>query len=319
MQTAEAEAVEIVEVGPRDGLQNLAVFVETERKIELIRLLADSGIRAVEATSFVSPGAIPQFRDAAATIAGVKGLPGIKVIALVPNFIGAVNALKAGVRELSFVFSVSASHNRSNVKKTPEESIAELGKILGLPGRADSWNIRVVLATSFGCPFEGILPDKIIFRYLDRVAAMGIKSISFADTVGYGNPRQVKRIAATALENYPDKSFAVHLHNTRGLGLANALAAYDAGVRVFDSAVGGLGGCPFAPGATGNISTEDLVFMFESMGVRTGVALPKLFHASQYLKTAVPGVELPSSVLKAGLPTEKPFTTEVTEDAKNLK
>ncbi len=302
MPTVQTEEVEIVEVGPRDGLQNLPSFVDTPKKVELIRLLAASGLRAIEATSFVHPKAIPQFRDAAATIEGVKGIRGIKVIALVPNLVGALNAVQAGVRELSFVFSVSKSHNRNNVNKSPEESLAELEKIRSLRGAGESWNLKVVLATAFGCPFEGILPDEIVFRYLDGVAAMGIKSISFADTVGYGNPRQVKRIAATALENYPDRSFAVHLHNTRGLGLANALAAYDAGVRVFDSAVGGLGGCPFAPGATGNISTEDLVFMFESMGVRTGVALPKLFQASQYLKTALPGVELPSSVLKAGLP-----------------
>ena len=295
------EEVQIIEVGPRDGLQNLSYFVDTEKKVQLIRLLAESGIQAIEATSFVHPRAIPQFRDAAAIVEGIKGL-GVTILALVPNLIGAQNALKAGVRELNFVFSVSASHNRNNVNKTPEESLEELARIAQLPGLGDTWRLRAVLATAFGCPFEGIVADEVVFEYLARVIAMGVKIISFADTVGYGNPRQVKRIVKTAMERYPDRSFALHLHNTRGLGLANALAAYEAGLRAFDSSIGGLGGCPYAPGATGNISTEDLVFMFESMGIHTGIQLPKLFEATAFLKKAIPGIELASSLLKAGLP-----------------
>ena len=297
-----SEEVEIVEVGPRDGLQNLQFFVDTEKKVQLIRLLAESGLSAIEATSFVHPKTIPQFRDAVPTIEGLKGLKGVKIIAMVPNLVGALNALKAGVQEITFVFSVSASHNSKNVNKTPGESLEELQKIMDLPGMGDTWNLRVILATFFGCPFEGIIPDKIAYDYLDRVVSMGVKTISFADTVGYGNPRQVKRMITTALHRYPDRHFIIHLHNTRGLGLANALAAYEAGLRTFDAAIGGLGGCPYAPGATGNISTEDLVFMFESMGVKTGVQFANLLQASQYLKTILPGVELSSSLLRAGLP-----------------
>jgi hydroxymethylglutaryl-CoA lyase len=296
------EEVEIVEVGPRDGLQNLQFYVETGKKVQLIRLLAESGIRAVEATSFVHPKAIPQFRDAAETIAGVKGIPGVKIIALVPNLLGARRAVAAGVQELSFVFSVSLSHNRSNVNKTPEESLEELKRIFGLPGMDTQWTLRVNLATTFGCPFEGILPDELVYDYVDRVVQIGAKVIALADTVGYGNPAQVRRIVATSLRQHPDRHFIIHLHNTRGLGLVNALAAYEVGLRTFDSSIGGLGGCPYAPGATGNISTEDLVFMFESMGVKTSIHFPELFKASQYLREILPGVELSSSVLKAGLP-----------------
>jgi hydroxymethylglutaryl-CoA lyase len=296
------EQVEIVEVGPRDGLQNLPFYVETEKKVQLIRLLAQSGIKAMETTSFVHPKAIPQFRDAAETVAGVKGTPGLKIVALVPNLLGAQRALAAGVQELSFVFSVSLSHNRNNVNKTPEESLEELKRIFDLPGMETQWTLRVNLATAFGCPFEGILPDDLVYEYTDRVVRIGAKVIALADTVGYGNPAQVRRIVAVSLRQYPDRHFLIHLHNTRGLGLANALAAYEAGLRTFDSSIGGLGGCPYAPGATGNISTEDLVFMFESMGVKTGIRFPQLFRASNYLREILPGVEFSSGVLKAGLP-----------------
>jgi len=283
-------------------LQNLPVFVDTAKKVQLIRLWVKSGLRSIEATSFVHPRAIPQFRDAAATIEGVKSLPGVKIIAMVPNLEGASKALHAGVSEITFVFSVSASHNRNNVRKTPEESLSELGKVMKLPGLGSAWTLRVVLATAFGCPFEGILPDKVIYHYLERVVEMGCKAISFADTVGYANPRQVRRMMRHALRHYPDRHFTIHLHNTRGLGLANALTAYEAGLRTFDAAIGGLGGCPYAPGATGNIATEDLVFMFEEMGIKTGVQLTDLLQAAQYLKTILPDVELSSSLVKAGLP-----------------
>ena len=296
------EKVEIVEVGPRDGLQNLQFCVETGKKVQLIRLLAESGIQAVEATSFVHPKAIPQFRDAAETIAGVKGIPGLKIIALVPNLLGAQRAVAAGVQELSFVFSVSLSHNRNNVNKTPEESLEELKRIFDLPGMETQWTLRVNLATAFGCPFEGILPDELVYEYVEQVVRIGAKVIALADTVGYGNPAQVRRIVAASLRQHPDRHFIIHLHNTRGLGLANALAAYEVGLRTFDSSIGGLGGCPYAPGATGNISTEDLVFMFESMGVKTGIRFPELCKASRYLREILPGIELFSSVLKAGLP-----------------
>ena len=296
------EEVEIVEVGPRDGLQNLPFYVETEKKVQLIRLLAESGIQAMETTSFVHPKAIPQFRDAAETVAGVKGTPGLKIVALVPNLLGAQRALAAGVQELSFVFSVSLSHNRNNVNKTPEESLEELKRVFDLPGMETQWTLRVNLATAFGCPFEGILPDDLVYEYTDRVVRIGAKVIALADTVGYGNPAQVRRIVAASLRQHPERHFLIHLHNTRGLGLANALAAYEAGLRTFDSSIGGLGGCPYAPGATGNISTEDLVFMFESMGVKTGIRFPQLFRASNYLREILPGVEFSSGVLKAGLP-----------------
>ena len=294
-------SVSIVEVGPRDGLQNLTQTLPTGEKIRYIRLLAASGLKSIEVTSFVSPKAVPQLADAAETVAGLRDLP-ISPIALVPNLKGARNALAAGVRTLNFVFSVGASHNRSNVNRTREESLADLAGIVALAGEVPGVRVRASLATAFGCPFEGQPPIAEVLRWVGAAARLGIAEVTLADTVGFANPESVRRILAACRERFPDLTYGVHFHDTRGMGIANALTAMQCGVTVLDAAAGGLGGCPFAPGASGNIATEDLVFLCEEMGVKTGVDLARLFEASRFLQGALPGVRLPSRVLQAGLP-----------------
>jgi hydroxymethylglutaryl-CoA lyase len=296
------DAVQIVEVGPRDGLQNLENYVEPEKKISLIKRLAESGLREIEAGSFVHPKAIPQFRDMSDVIKGVLGLEGVKLVALVPNLKGAQNALASGIRRLIFVISVSRSHNLNNVRLTPEESLEDLKKIVELDSAYAGMEIQLDLATTFGCPFEIKVKKEDVWHYVERAGARGIKKVNLCDTVGFANPRQVEQITHACMEKFPEITFGVHFHNTRGLGLANALAAYGTGIRFFDSSIGGLGGCPFAPGASGNVATEDLVFMFNEMGVETGVDLHRLLKVSQYLKEILPDLTLTSALFKAGLP-----------------
>jgi hydroxymethylglutaryl-CoA lyase len=232
----------------------------------------------------------------------VIDLKEIEISALVPNLFGAKNALENGVRELAFVFSISESHNKNNVRKTREESILELEKILTLKEKFPEMKVRVSLSTVFGCPFEGEVKEEEILRYIGRVKDLGVTTITLSDTVGYGNPKQVRQIIKSCLNQFPSITFGVHFHNTRGLGLANVLVCLEEGIMIFDSSIGGLGGCPFAPGATGNISTEDLVFMLEGMGIRTGVNVELLFMASQFLKNQLKDIPLFSHVFKAGLP-----------------
>lgn len=296
------EEVQIVEVGPRDGLQNLKEYIETEKKISLIRRLGESGLREIEAGSFVHPKAIPQFRGMSDVIKGLLDLGGVKLTALVPNLRGAKDALESGVRTLIFVISVSRSHNLNNVRLTPEESFEELKKIKGLDSAYSGMGIQLDLATTFGCPFEIKVKEEDVLRFVERAGAIGIRKITLCDTVGFANPRQVEQITHRCMEKFPEVTFGVHFHNTRGLGLANALAAYETGIRFFDSSVGGLGGCPFAPGASGNVATEDIVFMFNEMGVETGVDIQGLLKASQYLKEILPNVALTSALVYAGLP-----------------
>lgn len=294
--------VDIVEVGPRDGLQNIQHFLETEKKVQLIKLLAKSGLKRIEATSFVHPKAIPQFRDAKEIVSGIIDLKDIELSVLVPNLIGAKNALESGIRELAFVFSISESHNKSNVNKTREESLEELKRVLPLKEDYPEMKVRVSLSTVFGCPFEGEVRAEETLKYIDKVKDLGIMTITLSDTVGYGNPKQVREIVRSCLDQFPSITFGVHFHNTRGLGLANTLACLEEGIAIFDSSIGGLGGCPFAPGATGNISTEDLVFMYEGMGIRTGVNIELLFEASRFLQNNLKDIPLSSHLFKAGLP-----------------
>jgi hydroxymethylglutaryl-CoA lyase len=240
----------IVEVGPRDGLQNLSVFVPTDRKADLIRRLAACGVREIQAGAFVNPRAIPQFRDMKEVMADVCDLRdcGVVLSTLVPNLQGARDAVEAGVSKLDFFFSVSRSHNLNNVRQTPEESLAALRLVLGEFDQAPGLSFRVNLATVFGCPFEGYLETAAILEHVEKTARLGIRVITLCDTVGWGYPAQVEAILKACLAAFPEVAFGVHLHNTRGLGLANALKAWETGIRVFDSALGGLGGCPFAPG-----------------------------------------------------------------------
>lgn len=296
------DGIHIVEVGPRDGLQNLQAFVSTERKISLIRHLAASGIREIQAGGFVNPRAIPQFADIRTVISGILDLEDVTLNVMVPNLQGARDAIECGLKKIVFFFSVSRSHNLNNVRQTPEESLAALESIVASLMTRSGVTIRVDLATVFGCPFEGFMTMEAILRSVGRVADLGIRDITLCDTVGFGNPKQAREIISNCRVAFPDITFGVHFHNTRGLGLANALTAYDMGIRSFDSSIGGLGGCPFAPGASGNIATEDTVFMFSQMGIETGIDITKLIEATAFLRQAVPEAPITSALFHAGPP-----------------
>ena len=305
-------SVVIREVMLRDGLQNIPDFIPTEAKIELFRLIVASGIRSMEITSFVSPKAIPQFQDAAKMAQAVLKMKpeGVEVSALIPNLKGAQLAVESGMRKVGFVMSVSESHNINNVRRTTAESIDELKKILELKEKYSDLIVKAGMATVFGCPFEGKIKPEVTLNFIRQFYKLGIRDMSMADTVGFGNPNEVKEMCRLCATEFPDVTFSIHLHNTRGLGLANSLAAYEAGIRVHDGAVGGLGGCPFAPGAKGNTSTEDLVFMFEEMGVSTGVNMDALLEASRYFQKVKKDVRYSSSIIEVGIPVPKGAITK---------
>lgn len=296
--------VVIREVLLRDGLQNLKDFIPTEKKIELLSMMIASGITEIEFTSFVSPKAVPQFADAgqmAHTVIPTTP-PTVRLAALVPNLKGAQRALEHGVRNLEFVMSVSESHNLNNVRRSTTESIEELRKILDLQATYPTMHVRTGMATVFGCPFEGKIRPAIVLHFVRQFYSLGIRAMSIADTIGAGNPREVKEVSRLCRTEFPDVTLSVHLHNTRGLGLANAFSALEGGIRIFDGAIGGLGGCPFAPGARGNIATEDLVYMFEEMGIKTGTRAERVLGIAQYLRDQYPSIRFSSGLLEAGLP-----------------
>lgn len=301
------DTVVIREVMLRDGLQNLPDFVPTPVKVGIYERLIRSGIRDVEFTSFVNPKAVPQFQDAGEFSRKVMALkpPGAVASALVPNLKGAQMALESGVRNLVFVMSVSESHNLNNVRRTRGESVAEAKRIWEMRETYPGMAVKISLATVFGCPFEGKIKAETTLGFVREFYGLGFRDMSLADTVGYGNPLEIQEICGLCRKEFPDVTFGIHLHNTRGLGLANSFAAYEAGVRIIDGAIGGLGGCPFAPGASGNTSTEDLVFMFEEMGVKTGIDLKLLFEVSRYFQSEKQDVCYTSSLLRAGVPAPK--------------
>ncbi|RZK95450.1 MAG: hydroxymethylglutaryl-CoA lyase [Methylobacterium sp.] len=296
------DAMLIQEVATRDGFQIEPRYVETADKIALIDALSAAGFSRIEVSSFVSPKAVPALRDAAEVFAGIGRRPGTVYVALVPNPKGAERALAAGVGEVNLVASVSETHNRANMGMSPEASIAGFARIMeSVKGATVSTNATV--ATAFGCPFEGDQPADKVMAQVERYLALGIAGVTLADTTGMANPRQVERLVARALAIVPAERLTLHFHNTRGLGLANVLAAYGAGARRFDAALGGLGGCPFAPGATGNICTEDLVSMAHEMGIPTGLDLPALIALSRDLPRLV-GHPVPGQVAQAGRPCD---------------
>jgi hydroxymethylglutaryl-CoA lyase len=282
-----AERVEIVEVAPRDGFQSLAAFVPTEAKIALLHKLHEAGLRRVEATSFVSAAALPQFADAGEVLAAAYELDGMDPQVLVPTARHAERALEAGARHIAFVVSVSEAHNRSNVRRSPLESVGEYRSIAAmLPEGA---RIRLNLATAFDCPFGGTVGEAQVLELLGLLTGAGAPAeIALCDTTGRVTPARVEQLFAAARSSIGAATWAFHGHDTYGLGAANAFAAWRAGVRVFDSSLAGLGGCPYAPGATGNVATEDLVWMFDGMGVRSGVDLQRLVAAARGV-TRLPG------------------------------
>ena len=312
------DEVVVREVMLRDGLQNIPEFIPTEAKIELFRLIVASGLRSLEVTSFVSPKAIPQFRDAGQVVQATSKMTpkGVEVSALIPNLKGAQLALESGMRNVGLVMSVSESHNINNVRRTTAESVDELKRVLELRGKYPDLVVKAGMATVFGCPFEGKIKAEVTLGFIRQFYQLGIRDMSIADTVGFGNPREVKEMSRLCVTEFSDVSFSIHLHNTRGLGLANSLAAYEAGIRVHDGAVGGLGGCPFAPGAKGNTSTEDLVFMFEEMGVKTGVNMEALLEASRYFQKVKKDVRYSSSIIEVGVPV---FQGAITKDGSEQK
>ena len=286
------------EVVTRDGFQNEEQFVDTDRKIELINKLSQCGYSKIEVTSFTSPKAIPMLRDAEQVMKNITRHPNIEYTVLVPNLRGAERALSCDADEANLVMSISESHNLTNLRMTREESFRGLSEVIKeiQPTRTA---VNVSLSTAFGCPMEGDVTLQTLLSWVERFAEHGVRGITLCDTTGMAYPTQVAEVVTEFKERFGDLQLTVHLHNTRGMALTNALVAIQAGADRFDSALGGLGGCPYAPGATGNVSTEDLVHMLELMGYRTGIDLEQVLDAAAQLPALVHH-DVPSQVLKAG-------------------
>jgi hydroxymethylglutaryl-CoA lyase len=281
-----SERVELSEVAPRDGLQSIGPFVPTETKVALVRACHEAGLRRMEAGSFVSPRAVPQMADTGEVLKAAKGLDGLECTVLVPNRRGFEAALDAGADRLGLFMSVTESHNRANVNRTREESFADLAAIVRDTPKGT--RIRFNLSCTFHCPFEGVVPERDALDFIERVVALDPEmEIALADTTGNAAPDQVRRLFERCHAMWGHR-FAYHGHDTYGMGVANVAAAYAAGCRVFDAASGGIGGCPFAPGATGNVAMEDVAWLFRRMGVETGVDFPRLLAAAD-LAAAIPG------------------------------
>ena len=299
-----ATDVLISEVGPRDGLQNCAGVMPTVIKRQWITALYRAGLREIEVGSFVPPKLFPQLADTRQIVAHARELPGLTVLALVPNLRGATDAVAAGVDAITYPLSASETHSVKNLRQTHDEVIANVRAIRAmLTERASSVRFEVGLSTAFGCSLEGVVPEATVVRLAERLVEAGADEIGLSDTVGYANPRQVKRLIRAVREAVGKRYVkSVHLHNTHGLGLANAFAAFEEGITTFDSSLGGLGGCPASPGASGNIVTEDLVFMFESMGITTGVDIEALIECRAFLEAGLPGEAIYGFTPNAGLP-----------------
>jgi hydroxymethylglutaryl-CoA lyase len=293
----------INDVAVRDGFQIEKAFIPTATKIEVVNQLSRTGLHKIEVTSFVSAKAVPALADANDVLAGIERVPGVIYVALVPNIRGVQNAAATAKKadELNAVVSASETHNRANINRTHEQSIAELPTMVKVAHEA-GMKITMSLSTTFGCPFEGHVHEDVVLDFVERFRNTGFDGISLADTTGMANPRQVRDLTRKVLERFPppnDTYYTLHFHNTRGMGLANVVAGIEAGVRSFDGSVSGLGGCPFAPGATGNICTEDMVNMLEDMGYDTRVDLAKLLAVARRIP-AVVGHDVPGQVMKAG-------------------
>jgi hydroxymethylglutaryl-CoA lyase len=291
------QRISVREVGPRDGLQNEEP-VPTEDKIELIDRLSATGVHRIEAVSFVRPEAIPQMADADAVWRGIDRVPSVRYSALVPNLRGASRALDAGLTEIEAVVSASDTHNRKNVGRGTAESLDDIAMIIDAAHQRGA-TCQVIVSTAWGCPYEGDVPVDRVVGVAGRAVADGADSVSFGDTTGMATPGRVRELVAEFRRSYPDTALNLHFHNTRGTGLANVLTALELGVADFDASVGGLGGCPYAPGATGNIATEELVHMVNDMGIETGIDLDSMIEAAADAERII-GRRLPSQVLRAG-------------------
>ncbi len=300
-----ARDVTVSEVGPRDGLQMAKAVMPTEAKRRLIATLHAAGLPEIEVASFVPPHLVPQMADADAVTRFAAGLPGLHVAVLVPNRRGAEAALAAGVHKITLAVSASEAHSQANLRKSRAQQMEEARGVAALIQAQGERRPRleVGISTAFGCSIQGEVPERDVVEMAEAGVAMGVDSIGLSDTSGYANPAQLRRLIRAVRAVAGERLDNLHLHDTMGLGLANVAAGLEEGIRIFDSALGGLGGCPFAPGASGNIVTEDLVFLLESLGLRTGVSLDGLMEARRILAEAMPGEALHGAYARAGRPT----------------
>ena len=297
-----ADTAIIREVGLRDGLQLVKDMLPTETKLEWCRLQAAAGFSEIEVTSFVPPSVIPQFADAAEVLAGAKTIPGLRASVLVPNLKGGTRAFDQGAEKITFVLSASEEHNLSNVRKSTDASLAEFRELVAerqARGLAGNVELSCAIATAFGCSIQGEVPELRVFEIAAQLAEAGADEINVADTVGYANPHQVRTIFSVLTSYTGEVPIAAHFHDTRAMGLANVVAAAEAGIRRFDASLGGLGGCPFAPGATGNIATEDCVYLLESIGLGTGIDISALLEVRAKLDEWLPTERVEGRLMKA--------------------
>lgn len=279
--------VEIVEVGPRDGFQSISQFIPTSLKQKILTRLYQSGCRSMEITSFVSPKAIPQMQDATEVSRfAIEQFPDARLIGLCPNMRGVATAYEAGLRNITYVISVSEGHNQKNVRRSREESFSEL---LEIRKAYPDLSINLGAATAFGCPFDGAVALSEVLSHVELAAKAGVNSVELCDTIGVANPRQVEETCRAVIQRFPELCVGIHIHDTRNTGIANSLVAVQSGVSRVSTTVGGLGGCPFAPGASGNTSTEDFVRMLNAMGIQSGIDFEKLLATARYLREQVPG------------------------------
>jgi len=295
----------VSEVGPRDGLQSIKRAMPTVAKNRWIRALAAAGLREIEVASFVPPKLLPQMADAAEVVREAVTIPGLTVLALAPNLRGAQDAIAAGAHKVTMPVSASEAHSLSNLRKSVDAAIEEVRRVVEFRDALPAGHrpgIEVGISTAFGCTLQGEVPEDFVIAVAGRLAEAGVDSIGLSDTTGYANPMQVRRLFRRLGAIVGDRMGGAHLHNTRGQGLANVVAALDVGVTTFDASQGGIGGCPYAPGASGNIVTEDLVFLLESMGLDTGIDMEKLLAARKALMEGLPGEPVYGHVPDAGLP-----------------
>lgn len=289
--------VHIVEVGPRDGLQNESVSITTADKVAFLNLLSATGLRTIEVAAFVSPKWVPQMADAGGVLTGISRQPGVRYSALTPNLKGLDRAVEASADEVAIFAAASEGFSRRNINQTIDESLESYSEVCAEAARHQI-PVRAYLSTAFGCPFDGVVDEGQVAELCARLLDMGTYEVAVSDTIGIAHPGQVRRVVRRLLHGLPGDRIALHFHDTRGTALANTLAAIDLGIRTFDASAGGLGGCPYAPGATGNLATEDLVYMLNGLGEATGVDLDALMRASLFIEEKV-GHPLPSRVLQA--------------------
>ena len=298
------DAVKVVEVGPRDGLQNEKVTVPAEAKVEYITALADAGLKVIEAGAFVSPKWVPQMADTADVFREIPKDPGVEYPVLVPNMKGLERAIEAGVKSIAIFTAASDTFNKRNINMSIDESFANYVPVAAR-ARAEGMRVRGYVSTAFGCPYEGDVPAEKVLEVVARLLDLGCYEVSVGDTIGVGTPMQVQGVIGILLQVVPAQRLAMHFHDTRGTALANTLASLEMGIATFDASSGGLGGCPYAPGASGNLATEDLIYMLDRMGIETGVNLDRLVSASSiiapYLDHPLPGRYL-QACTKGGVP-----------------